>query len=256
MILNKLSFFSTCLARLVEVNILLPEQTWAEGAVPHLKEFPTLYLLHGYGDNHTSWQRWTNIEHYAEQHKMIVIMPAGERSWYADHVDGSKYFTFVTEELPAVCRKMFAGVSTKRETTFVAGLSMGGYGALKIALTYPERYAGVASFSGAVDVTELASILPLNPTYWNNVFGDAEHLEGTKNDIFFLAAESQKQGKPLPRVYLWCGTEDRLIGSHQKLTQHLTDLNYPLHSTQSAGNHSWPYWDREVKNAIPYLLEK
>ena len=256
MILTKLSLYSSSIGRQVDVNVLLPQSLWQgrENSTEE-KEYPTLYLLHGYSDNHSTWQRHTSIERYAAKHNMIVIMPSGERGWYTDTATGEKYFTFVTEELPYLCRGLFRGVSTHRETTFVAGLSMGGYGALKVALTYPERYAGVASLSGVADITEAPKLLPLPDAYWSNLFGDISALRGSKNDVFFLASEAKQQGKPLPRVYLWCGTEDRLIRSHVRCTAHLSLMEYPLYSTQSPGNHSWGYWDREIEKAIPYLLE-
>ena len=256
MILTKLSLFSKCLSRQVDVNVLLPQTMWEKGKETETKEYPTLYLLHGHGDNYSCWQRWTNIERYAGQNGMIVIMPSVDRSWYTDTTYGDAYFTFVTEELPAMCKNLFQGVSSRPETTFVAGLSMGGYGALKIGLTYPERYSAIAAFSAVTDIENFTKDLFAGNAYWQAIFGDVEHIGGSAHDLFHLAQVGKREGKPLPRVYLWCGTEDRLFPHTEKMRDVLLSLGYEVNYNQTSGNHSWPYWDREISRAIPYFLEK
>lgn len=114
----------------------------------------TLWLLHGQGSSASSWMRWTSIERYAMQHGFAVIMPEVQRSFYRNTAYGMDYFTFVAEELPRLCREMFR-LSDKREDNYIAGLSMGGYGALKVGLTHPEQYGTIASFSGAVDLGKM-----------------------------------------------------------------------------------------------------
>ena len=110
---------------------------------------PVVYLLHGLTDNCTGWLRYTQAEHLARTHGAILIVPEVQRSFYTDMTYGLPYFTYVSEELPAVCRRMF-GLGAAREKNYIFGLSMGGYGAMKCALTYPDRYAGAASFSGVM----------------------------------------------------------------------------------------------------------
>lgn len=258
MIHARLSLHSTCLSRQVEVNVLIPQNMWEEGKAPaESREYPTLYLLHGYSDNQTAWQRYTRIEHYANQNNMIVIMPSAERSWYTDTTYGDAFFTYIAEELPALCRNLFSGVSQSRENTYVAGLSMGGYGALKLGLTYPEHYRGVAAFSAAADVYTLAKDEFLAPVgYWESIFGDIEKIPGSKHDILHLATEAKRAGKPLPCVYLWCGTEDSLLPQTRKVGDTLLALGYKVSKSESAGDHSWRYWDEQIAKAIPYLLCK
>ena len=130
--------------------MILPENAkkQTDGDAP----FKTLFLLHGLSDDHTTWMRQTSIERYANEYGIAVVMPAGDRSWYNDTADGAHYLTFIGKELPDVCRAYFRGMSDRREDTLIAGLSMGGYGAVKTALTYPERFGGAASLSGALDV--------------------------------------------------------------------------------------------------------
>ena len=126
------------------VDVILPDK----GA---LSETKTLYLLHGLTDDRTGWTRYTAVERYARERGIAVVLPEVQRSFYTDMVYGLPYFTYVAEELPAVCRRMF-GLGAAREQNYIFGLSMGGYGAMKCALTYPDRYAGAASFSGVCEL--------------------------------------------------------------------------------------------------------
>ena len=126
------------------VDVILPDKG-------DLHDAKTLYLLHGLTDDCTGWTRYTAVERYARERGMAVVLPEVQRSFYTDMVYGLPYFTYVSEELPAVCRRMF-GLAAAREQNYIFGLSMGGYGAMKCALTYPERYAGAASFSGVSDL--------------------------------------------------------------------------------------------------------
>src|SRR5262249_34286686 len=173
-----------------------------------------LYLLHGYSDDHTAWQRWTSIERYAEGLNLAVVMPAVHLSFYNDMAYGGAYWQFISEEVPALVRDVFS-LSSKREDNFVAGLSMGGYGAFKMALTHPERFAAAASLSGAVDIREVVSVVnndPLNKAWlveMRNVFGDLNKVPGSKHDLFALAKKAAKSAVK-PRLYQCCGTEDDL----------------------------------------------
>src|SRR6266498_4824372 len=139
--------------------------------------YRTLYLLHGHSDDHTAWMRWSSIEKYAEGLNLAVVMPAVHLSFYNDMVYGGKYWQFISEEVPALVREMFS-LSADRKDNFVAGLSMGGYGAFKMALTHPERFAAAASLSGAVDISEVVREKKEDPANkaWldemRTVFGD------------------------------------------------------------------------------------
>ena len=126
------------------VDVILPDKG-------DLSEVKTLYLLHGLTDDCTGWTRYTAVERYARERGLAVVLPEVQRSFYTDMAYGLPYFTYVSEELPAVCRRMF-GLGAAREQNYIFGLSMGGYGAMKCALTYPGRYAGAASFSGVCDL--------------------------------------------------------------------------------------------------------
>src|SRR3954452_11495359 len=175
MALLRCDFFSDVLEVGTSMTVLLPQagegQIGVTGARPDPEAgFPVLYLLHGLSDDSTAWLRYTSIERYAAPLGLAVVMPDVQRSFYADEAHGAAYWTFLSEELPEVVGSFFR-VSDRREDTFVAGLSMGGYGALKWALRAPERFAAAAVLSGAVDVARLrAEGRPPGQSLWSATF--------------------------------------------------------------------------------------
>ncbi|EUJ31353.1 tributyrin esterase [Listeria floridensis FSL S10-1187] len=150
MALLHFKFRSNALAMATDVSLILPEQpSWFSEET--LTKYPTLYLLHGLSNDHSTYVRNTNIERYAAEKGIAVVMPSADHSFYANMAYGHRYFDYVAYELPEVLPTLFP-LSKKREDTFIAGHSMGGYGAFKIALTNPERFAKVASMSGVMDI--------------------------------------------------------------------------------------------------------
>lgn len=233
--------------------VVIPERPLSTLSSSPTPKYPTLYLLHGMSDDHTIWQRRTSIERYAAEKGIAVVMPAVHRSYYTDMANGYRYWTFVSEEVPARARDLFP-LSTKREDNFVAGLSMGGYGAFKLALRHPNRYAAAASLSGALDATELptikgASVLP----ELRNIFGDLDKIPGSDNDLFHLATQTAKSNQPKPKLFQWCGTEDFLYPSNLKFRDHLQDLPLDLTYSDGPGDHTWGYWDAQIQNVLDWL---
>ena len=162
-------FFSETLALSVSAHILIPQVAAKKSRALH----PTLFLLHGLSDDHTIWMRRTSIERYAAARNLAVVMPAVGRSYYQDMASGPRYWTYLSEELPAIMRSFFP-LSGERADNFTAGLSMGGYGALRLALAHPKKFAAAASFSGALDyVRRLGesgkSGSRINKTEWDSV---------------------------------------------------------------------------------------
>src|SRR5436190_862843 len=203
MILNKVNFFSETLGLLSSMHVLLPQRPLAEAQKKPRQKLRTLYLLHGHSDDHTAWQRFTSIERYAEALNLAVVMPAVHLSFYNDMAHGGKYWQFISEEVPALVRDMFS-LSSKREDNFVAGLSMGGYGAFKIAVTHPERFAAGASLFGALDIrTVVVPNSERNDKVWleemRTVFGDLGKVPGSKHDLFTLAKKASR-GSVKPRL--------------------------------------------------------
>ena len=245
----EMTYRSETMKQDVTVNVLLPK-------VSDGKEYKTIFLLHGLKNDRSSWMRKSSIERYAEKHGIAVIMPGVDRSWYTDTADGRQYFTFVTKELPRICRNYFKGMSDKREDTLVAGFSMGGYGALKAALSCPETFGACASLSGSMDIASKERIISLDE--WRGIFGfdltSAEDLRGTKHDIFALAKQNHENGIKFPKLYIWCGTEDSLITSNRNFHNSLTEMGVEHLYEESEGDHSWPYWDLHIQSALNHLL--
>lgn len=220
--------------------------------------YRTLYLLHGHSDDHTAWQRWTSIERYVEGLNLVVVMPAVNLSFYTDMVHGGKYWQFISEEVPAIVRDLYS-LSSRREDNFVAGLSMGGYGAFKLALAYPERYAAAASLSGAVDINEVVRAKkhdPLNQAWlmeMRNVFGDLGKVPGSKHDLFALAKRTAN-GRVKPRLYQCCGTEDFLYADNIRFRDAIRKLPLDLTYEKGPGEHVWAYWDMMIQHVLRWLF--
>lgn len=249
-----MKYYSRALGMQTTLNVIIPERKEGYGEADG--EYKTLYLLHGLSDDYSMWLRRSSVERYADERGIAVVMPGVERSWYADTAYGENYFTFVAKELPAVCRSYFKGMSDRREDNFIAGLSMGGYGALKIALTFPEKFGGCASLSGALDIVKAGGLLSKEQLRGNFGFevNGGDDLAGTENDLFCLAAKAVENNLTMPKTYLWCGTSDFLIEDNRRYHAHLDSLGIPHAYEESEGNHSWKYWDTRIRSALDYLL--
>ena len=253
-------FFSDILGLSVSAYVLVPQKTARQIGMSGGEaraQYPTLYLLHGLSDDHTIWMRRTSIERYAAARNIAVVMPAVSRSFYHDMVSGLRYWTFLSEELPALCRQWFP-LSAAREDNFAAGLSMGGYGALRLALTHPKRYAAAASFSGALDVVARVqsarnSNSPLGAAEILGIFGPDAHVEGGESDLNSLAQRAGAGPTPRPQLYVSCGTEDFLIEENRRFHQHLDSLHYEHVYVEGPGSHEWGYWDAQIQRALDWL---
>lgn len=230
-------------------NVILPQKSIQRG-----RKIPVLYLLHGLSDDHTIWQRRTAIERYAEKSNLIVIMPAVNRSFYANSANGNLYWDFISRELPDLCRKFFP-ISEKRAETFVAGLSMGGYGAFKLALTKPYRFAAAASLSGTLDIVKRfqeSQRAASTKQEMDNIFGSDPDLSGSDNDLFFLLKNLSNRTRR-PKLFQWCGTEDFLYADNKKFYNRAKKLGINIDYSQSPGAHTWDHWDEQISNVINWL---
>lgn len=257
MILNEVNFFSEILTLRSTMYVLLPQRMLAEAKSKRTPKYRTLYLLHGHSDDHTAWQRWTSIEKYVEGLSLAVVMPAVHLSFYNDMAHGGKYWQFISEEVPAVVRDTFY-LSSKREDNFVAGLSMGGYGAFKLALTYPERYAAAASLSGAVDINDVVKVRndPANKIWLEEmriVFGDLSKVPGSKHDLFTLAKKAAK-APVKPRLYQCCGIQDPRCAQNVRFRDAVRKLPLDLTYEEGPGEHVWAYWDKMIQNVLAWMF--
>ena len=250
----ELDFHSDALGHAVSAVILLPQNATTQigmTAERGEKRLRTLWLLHGLSDDHTIWSRRTSIERYAADYGIAVVMPNGGRSWYTDMAHGERYYTFMTEELPAVCRSFFCGMSEAREDNYIAGLSMGGYGALKIALRNPSRYAAAAAFSGALDVASYERMFG-RESYWADIFGDITQIAGSENDVYAVAERLDPAAAP--RLYISCGTEDGLLAANRRMRDLLAARGIPCTYSERPGNHNWAFWDTEIQKALAFFF--
>ena len=259
MILNEVNFFSEVLTMRSTMYVLLPQRTLADTKSKRAPKYRTLYLLHGHSDDHTAWQRWTSIERYAEAYNLAVVMPAANLSFYTDMAHGKDYFKFIGEEVPAVARELFS-LSDKREDNFIAGLSMGGYGAFKLALTNPERYAAAASLSGAVDIREVVGAhgQPMDKVWLTEmqaVFGELSKVPGSKHDLFTLAKKVSKLPVK-PRLHQCCGTEDFLYADNVRFRDAVSKLPLDLTYEEGPGEHNWMFWDAMIQHVLAWMLPK
>lgn len=246
-------FFSDCLGVSTSMNVILPQaasnQIGMRGRVRDARH-PTLYLLHGLSDDHSTWMRRTSIERYATELGLAVVMPAVNRSFYADMPSGQRYWQFVSEELPALARSFFP-LSDRREDNFVAGLSMGGYGAMKLGLSFPDRFAAVASLSGALD---LGLVVENHPTdEFRQLFGQPATFKGTGVDLFHLAERLATSKELPPKLFQCCGREDFLYEDNLRFRDHCRHLGLELTYEEEAGAHEWAYWDAKIQRVLAWL---
>jgi len=252
MALFQCNFFSDALKISTAMNVILPQKSTQQiGMESTASKAPAvLYLLHGLSDDHSIWLRRTSIERYVAGLPLAVVMPAVNRSFYTDMARGGAYWTFISEELPQIVQSFF-NVSNDWKKTFVAGLSMGGYGAFKLALTHPERYAAAASLSGCLDInTIVAERKAADQTEHENIFGPLDQLPGSANDLLALVDRFPETAKT--KFYQCCGTADFLYQENLTFRDHAKklDLTYEEHPGET---HNWGYWDRQIQRVLQWL---
>nr|WP_296073448.1 alpha/beta hydrolase family protein [uncultured Actinoplanes sp.] len=243
MALIRCNFSSQTLELATSMTVVLPE----EGEGPP----PLLYLLHGLTDDDSAWTRNTSIERYATAKGIAVVMPAVHRSFYANETYGGRFWDFLADELPATVERFFR-VSTRRQDTFVAGLSMGGYGAFRWALRQPERFAAAASLSGALDLAYIQEfdLRPHMREVAGRVFA-GRTVAGSEEDLLHLVRKADPSA--LPRLMLRCGTEDHLLKQNERFVAACAKAEIELDSGFGPGGHEWAYWDAEIQTVLEWL---
>ncbi len=252
-------FYSEALGLSTSMTVILPQPTQTQIGLQNVAttgKHKTLYLLHGLSDDHSIWLRRTSIERYVAPLGIAVVMPAVHRSFYTNMAYGGAYETFVAQELPSLVRSFFP-LSDRREDNYVAGLSMGGYGAFKLALNYPENYCAAASLSGAVHMAgrheETSPDDPIRQDMMN-IFGPDVAIEGTRHDLMYAAAHCKAEGKAIPKLYQCCGEEDFLYQDNLTFLEFARQENLPLTWQSDPGyEHTWDYWDLRIQTVLEWL---
>ncbi len=249
---------SEVLQQRVDVDVFLPIDSPPEKG----KEIKgVLYLLHGYGGSQKDWQDYTAVTRYAVDNELAVVFPCCPKSFYVNMVYGEDYLTFMTEELPALMQKMFH-IPTEREKTFIAGLSMGGYGAAYLGLTRPDLYGAFANFSGPANIRSF-EVNKQNPTIQKMlvpVFGNDVEITD-EYDLYKLAEKvSALLDAEKPRIFMACGKQDN-YGGLELYKQNVDYKNYlqtlPLDMKwmEWDGIHEFNFWDRALVHAIAFFLK-
>ena len=252
----QVNLMSESLMRTVNVNVILPADNVP---VPGAEEYKTLYLLHGIFGSQNDWITGTNVQRWALEKNLAVVMPAGENMFYLDQEDThALYGQFIGRELPALMRRIFR-LSPRREDTFIAGLSMGGYGALRNGLKYADQFGAIAGLSSANIADGIEQRTDDAPRYYAGrrfaraVFGPLEQVKDSDQDIAWLARNLAQSGKPLPRIYLACGVDDGLLPVNRRMRDVFREQGYDLTWEEGPGAHEWDFWNRHIKRVIDWL---
>ena len=234
------------------LNVILPDPGKI-GVVPLAKR-KVLYLLHGLSDDASAWQRYSSIETLADSYGLVVVMPSVGRSFYIDQPNGQKYFSYLTDELPHYLADIF-GLAPRREDTFIAGNSMGGYGAFKAALLRPERYAAAASLSGVLSLAILQT-LPDDPRQkeFALLFGDLEKLAGSEHDPAVWLQNAAKNPAILPHLFIAVSRQEDIYPLSGMFHAACQSLGIQSEYHEEDGGHNWFFWDGQIRRFLAAVL--
>lgn len=254
------NYHSVILRMQVDVSILLPEQhrmeriqQGTEGQNQTGLKYQTLYLLHGFTEDHLSYLRRTKIERYADAHQIMVVMPSVYNSAYTDMQYGLEYFTYLRRELVDFVESNFPAART-RENRFVAGMSMGGYGAYKWGLTEPERFAAIAGVAGSYHAEyRYQGKVNTVSTLCEALYGDPPAMTPEIHDVFTMLTNLRKEGREIPRLYTCCGTEDRRHQDSVDLKEHCDALGIPLVFEEGPGRHDDLFFDEYIPRILDWM---
>ncbi|KXT77004.1 alpha/beta hydrolase [Streptococcus sp. DD12] len=245
MALLTISYRSDVLEMERRVQVIYPDASSVTPEEATSQDVPVLYLLHGMAGNEDSWLKRTAIERLLRRTNLIVVMPSTDLGWYTNTTYGMRYYDSIANELPRVLKRFFPNMSTKREKTFIAGLSMGGYGAFKLALT-TNRFSYAGSFSGALhlDLTHLGEDVTDQTAYWEGVFGSLADKDAlASQQIIALADQSDKKTD----LYAWCGQEDFLYTANNYAVSELQKKGFKIDYQTAHGKHEWYYWEKQLE---------
>ena len=285
MALISVDYFSSSLMRTTTLEVILPVddqgaayatdsamrhaggtleaeiRTWEQRPYPPKKApFKTLFLLHGISGNHADWISETRIRSWAENHGIAVVMPSGYNAFYLDQPEVHNYYgRFVGQELVEVARRMFP-LSTRREDTFIGGISMGAYGALRNGLKYCETFGSIVSLSSAMIINNFDQIISsdglffLSRDFLEHTFGDLSHVRDSDKDPARLAADLVYCDRPRPRIFMTCGDQDPLAEANRMLAGRMRDTGLDVTYHEMHGGHDWDFWNTALPEALNWLL--
>lgn len=248
----KMDFMSKTLMRNIGISIILPES-----CLDTKEPIYSLYLLHGIFGDYVDWITYTDIRRLSEEHNIAVIMPSGENSFYVDNEKNhALYGKFVGEELVQLMRKLFH-ISLTRESTFIAGLSMGGYGALRNGLKYFSNFSYIAGFSSALitdnihERTDDVAFFIESRSFAETCFGDLYQVKNSDKDIKYLLKTLDKS--KMPKILLTCGLQDPFINLNQNLYEYAKKLKIDITFIKEQGKHDWTFWNQSLYHLFSWL---
>jgi len=263
MALLHVNFRSSSVMRNVPLQVILPvDNDPLNGALTEKQPFKTLYLLHGLTGNYIDWITNTRIQRWAEMRNLAVVMPSGDNSFYVNTPVENGCFgdfgEFIGKELVDITRRMFP-LSHKREDTFIAGLSMGGFGALRNGFRYNDTFGYIAALSSAIHIFEYPFDDPnRNVINEDTCFGDIQEAANTDKNPRVIVEELMdraRREKPvnLPKTYIACGTEDYLLGANKKFYNFLLEKGLDVTYEEGPGEHDWDFWDKYIEKVLNWL---
>jgi S-formylglutathione hydrolase FrmB len=247
--LQDVTFHSAALDRDMQYRVILPKEIAAG------QELPTVYLLHGRGESFRDWSNFSDVSPLAE-HGLVVVMPEGDSSYYTNAVEHpqDRYEDYIVTDLIRDVGSRFP-VAEGRQSRAVAGVSMGGYGAVKLAFRYPQLFAFAGGLSPAVDVPSRPFSIrrPLQWRFHSSIFGPAGSQTRHDNDPFILARSADPQTSPY--LYLVCGDQEGLLPANRAIADLLAQRRIPHEFHVVAGGHNWTQWNRSMSALFASLLQ-
>ncbi|WP_160677159.1 alpha/beta hydrolase family protein [Clostridium sp. C8-1-8] len=261
MALIQVNFMSKALFRNVTMNVILPvdKLTFPGRPVREDKPYKTLYLLHGVFGNYTDWVSGTNIQRWAEKNDLVVVMPSGDNSFYVDNVEAqNNYGEFIGKEMVEITRKMFH-LSHKREDTYIAGLSMGGYGAIRNGLKYNDTFGYIAGLSSALITDNIdkrtndVRFFLESRSFSESCFGDLSKVAESDKNPKWLAEKLVGENKDIPKIFMACGDKDSLLEANVEFKNHLEGVGIKVTFEIGSGGHDWDFWNRYIARVLEWL---
>lgn len=250
------NFHSCVLSMSVDVSVLLPERDrikqFEEKTYNQVK-YQTLYLLHGFTGDYMTYIRTSNIERYADEHQIMVVMPSVYNSAYTDMKYGMDYFTYLSEELMDFIERTFPA-SPKKENRFVAGMSMGGYGAYKLGITCADKFCAIGGIAGSYHAQyRYQGKVNTVSTLCEALYGDPPAMTPEIHDIFTMMKNRKENGVELPRMYTCCGTEDRRYQDSVDLKEFADEFGIPLVFENGPGKHDAVFFDEYIQKILDWM---
>lgn len=269
MALLQIDYLSKELSRIVTVHMYLPSDTqpeFTDGNPHYERATKTLYLLHGFSGNSTDWVTGSNAMDISRKYNLAIVMPSGENSFYINRKGtGNAYETFIVEELfDYICSNF--GLSRKVEDNFIGGLSMGGFGALRLGAKYNKKYGAVFGLSSAMIIHDIAGhtseeidhmpIQIADYDYYQSIFGDPMQLEDSDHNPEYIIKNKVAKGEKIPPVFMACGTEDSLLEQNRAYRDFLKEMQADITYYESRGIHDWKFWTEYLEPAVQWALKK